>query len=420
MIRNTVFIVMLLVSSLVFSQSGTASPYSFSGLGDINFRGTQINRFMGDLDVYNDSIHVNLNNPGAYGDLKLTTYSLGLNYRSTKMTSSTDFNQIETSSLDYISIAIPTKKFGFGFGIIPYSSVGYQLSNIDDSVSPTLLNQYQGEGGVNKVFISVGFRSFKRFTFGATLNYDFGELRYKTLKFVEGVELGTILENKSNISGFDIKLSANADFPLNEKLTLRGMLTYAPDAKLTSSNSRIFYTQSINSQEGNYSDTEEIDLESRGLAKTKVNLASSLSIGTGIGQERKWFLGAQYTFTNTSGFKNNFLEIPNISYSDASKISVGGFYIPNYASLTSFFKRIVYRFGFRYEDTGISVNNFGLKETGITFGLGLPLANYSNVNIGMEYGSRGAATADLIEEKYWSIRVGFSLNDKWFVKRKYN
>ncbi len=373
MIRNTVFIVMLLVSSLVFSQSGTASPYSFSGLGDINFRGTQINRFMGDLDVYNDSIHVNLNNPGAYGDLKLTTYSLGLNYRSTEMTSSTDSNQIATSSLDYISVAIPTKKFGFGFGIIPYSSVGYQLSNIDDSASPTLLNRYQGEGGVNKVFISVGFRSFKRFTFGATLNYDFGELRYKTLKFVEGVELGTILENKSNISGFDIKLSANVDFPLNEKLTLRGMLTYAPNAKLTSSNSRIFYTQSINSQEGNYSDTEEIDLESRGLAKTKVNLASSLSIGTGIGQERKWFLGAQYTFTNTSGFKNNFLEIPNISYSDASKISVGGFYIPNYASLTSFFKRIVYRFGFRYEDTGISVNNFGLKETGITFGLGLPV-----------------------------------------------
>ena len=89
----------------------------------------QINQaFMGGLDiVYNDSLHANINNPGAYGDLKLTTYSLGLNYRSTAMTSSTDSNQIATSSLDYISIAIPTKKFGFGFGIIPYSSVGYQL-----------------------------------------------------------------------------------------------------------------------------------------------------------------------------------------------------------------------------------------------------------------------------------------------------
>ena len=91
MIRNTVFIITLLISSVVFSQSGTASPYSFSGLGDINFRGTQINRFMGDLDVYNDSIHANLNNPAAYGDLKLTTYSLGLNYRSTEMTSSIDY-----------------------------------------------------------------------------------------------------------------------------------------------------------------------------------------------------------------------------------------------------------------------------------------------------------------------------------------
>ena len=420
MIRNIVFILLMLFSTVVFSQTGTASPYSFSGLGDINFGGTQVNRFMGDLDVYNDSIHVNLNNPGAYGDLKLTTYSLGLNYRTTKMTSSTDSNEIATSSLDYISIAIPTKKFGFGFGIIPYSSVGYQLGNIDNTVSPTLLNQYQGEGGVNKVFLSFGFRSFKYFTFGATLNYDFGQLRYKTLKFVDGVELGTILENKSDISGFDIKLSANVDFPLNEKLTMRAMLTYAPDAKLTSNNSRIFYTQSINSQEGNYRDIEEIDLDSRGLAKTKTNLPSSFSIGAGIGKERKWFLGTQYTITNTSDFKNNFIEIPNISYADASKISLGGFYIPNYASLTSYFKRIVYRIGIRYEDTGIYVNNFGLKETGIIFGFGLPLANYSNINIGMEYGSRGGTTADLIEEKYWSIRVGFSLNDKWFIKRKYN
>ena len=27
---------------------------------------------------------------------------------------------------------------------------------------------------------------------------------------------------------------------------------------------------------------------------------------------------------------------------------------------------------------------------------------------------------NLFKENFWSFRVGFSLNDKWFIKRKYN
>ena len=60
MIRTTLKVFALLTGSFLFSQAGTISPYSFTGLGEVNFRGTQINRFMGGLEVYNDSIHANL------------------------------------------------------------------------------------------------------------------------------------------------------------------------------------------------------------------------------------------------------------------------------------------------------------------------------------------------------------------------
>ena len=76
--------------------------------------------------------------------------------------------------------------------------------------------------------------------------------------------------------------------------------------------------------------------------------------------------------------------------------------------------------GFRHEKTGIITNNFGIKETGINFGVGLPLNGYSNVNIGFEYGTRGNSESSLLKEKFWAMRVGFSLNDLWFVKRKFN
>ena len=121
MIRYFLQTFILLFTNVVFSQLGTTSPYSYFGLGEVNFRGTQINRFMGGLEIYNDSIHANLSNPSSYAKLKLTTYSLGLNYRNNNLTDSNDSKSLISSGLDYIGVAIPTNKFGFGFGIIPYT-----------------------------------------------------------------------------------------------------------------------------------------------------------------------------------------------------------------------------------------------------------------------------------------------------------
>ena len=61
-----------------------------------------------------------------------------------------------------------------------------------------------------------------------------------------------------------------------------------------------------------------------------------------------------------------------------------------------------------------------VEESGISFGVGIPLQQFSNVNIGVELGSRGKQNEIMIQENYWALMVGFSLNDVWFIKRKYN
>ena len=81
---------------------------------------------------------------------------------------------------------------------------------------------------------------------------------------------------------------------------------------------------------------------------------------------------------------------------------------------------MVYRFGFRTEQMSTIVNNIPLTETGISFGLGLPLAGLSNANVGLEISQRGQKEAGLVQETIVALRVGLSLNDIWFVKRKYN
>ena len=419
MIRNTFKLFALLTCSYIFSQTGTTSPYSYAGLGDVNFRGTHVNRFMGGLEIYNDSIHANLSNPSSYAKLKLTNYTLGLNYRINNMIGANETKSIASAGLNYIGVAMPTKYFGFGFGIIPYTSVGYKLSyleNVNDNEN--ILNLFEGEGGINKTFFSIGFRPLKFLSLGVTLNYNFGKIRYETGIFQDQVTLGTVLENISSISGLDLKLSTQLEIPIKDALELQAMLSYTPEANLISTNSRFYNTRSFLST-NNFGENVEISLIDFGLKRTNITIPDIISFGFGVGKERKWFAGVQYTMNAMQNFSHEFISLPNVGYDNAYQFSLGGFFIPDYSSITSYWKRIVFRMGFRHELTGILINNFGLKETGVNFGFGLPLAGFSNTNIGFEYASR-VADSKTYKENFWSFRIGFSLNDKWFIKRKYN
>jgi hypothetical protein len=140
----------------------------------------------------------------------------------------------------------------------------------------------------------------------------------------------------------------------------------------------------------------------------------------GFGENKKWFLGIQRNFIKSANFSNDFFSRSNIDYKDVKQWSVGGFFIPNYASFTSFWSRVVYRFGFRSEQMSLIVNNVPLTETGISFGVGLPLGSLSNANVGFEISRRGEKKSGLIQETLVAMRIGLSLNDIWFIKRKYN
>ncbi|MBT6161020.1 hypothetical protein N8873_04980 [Flavobacteriaceae bacterium] len=419
MVKKYVVSFFLLTSLIVSAQSGSVSPYSFSGLGEVNFRGTHANRTMGGVEVFTDSIHLNLLNPGSYGDLKFTTYSLGVNYKLNNFAATDVSNARATANLDYLAIGVPAGIFGFGFGVVPYSSVGYRVETralTDAGVNS--INRFEGEGGLNQAFVSVGIPFLKYFNVGATINYGFGNVLNQTAQIIEGITNGSYLSNQSSISGLSYNLSANVNIPLFKKYYFKGMYALQPEAGLTSRNLQTFFTQSIDG--GSLVDFEEINLAATGDDITSINLTKTNRIGIGFGQSSKWFLGAQLNYINSSNFKNEFFQQKNISYQDARQISVGGFYIPQYNSFSSYWKRVVYRFGLRSEKSSLVINNIPLTENGISFGMGLPMRGLSNANVGIEIGQRGEKSSQQFKESYFSLRIGLSLNDKWFIKRKFN
>ena len=412
-------IIFLAGSPFIFAQSNTSSPYSIGGLGEIAFKGNAINRHMGGLDIVSDSLHANINNPASLGDLKLVTYSLGLNYKSTKLSSNASNESVTSASINYLVVAIPTKKFTFGFGILPATSVGYRLQSVIDGENiNNVVNRNEGYGGLNQTFISIGFKVFEFLNFGVSANYNFGKITNESSRQEQNIDFGTFFTKTSSLVGFNYRFATQLKIPLTSKVRLDAMAYYVPKNSLTATNESVYFTRSVTTQD--LGDFENLDLAARNLKETSISLGDQYSFGLGITKEKKWFVGGQYYQRNSADYVDNFISLDNIMYANGSRLSFGGFYLPDYSSITSYWKRIVYRAGMRFEDTGVLFNNQPLKENGISFGVSLPMAGYSNANIGIEFGKRGSQDNGLIQESYWNLIVGLSLNDIWFIKRKFN
>lgn len=418
MIKKIASITFLFFALTAMAQKGSLSPYSFYGVGENIFKGTAENRMMGGLSSYSDSIHLNLQNPAGYAYLKRVNYSIGLNYTETKIESSEAHSKNTTSGVSYLAVGIPTKHFNFGFGILPKSAVGYRLQDEDTSVDPNRSTQWEGSGGVNQAFFSVGKKIVEDFGFGITVNYNFGALNHLSTLIVEDIELATILSNESNLSGFTYKFGLDYHQKLFSKWDFQANYQFAPQGKLNSSNEKYIITRPRLSNNGG--DEEKIDLSINDLDETTITIPQSHSFGFSVGENKKWAFGTQYTFAPSGGYQNKLYNQPDVEYKKSSQLSLGGFYIPEFNSFTSYLSRIVYRAGVRFEQTGLQVNNQSIDEFGISFGVGLPLTGFSSANIGVEFGKRGTTQQGLVEENFIAFRLGLSLNDRWFIKRKYN
>ena len=375
---------------------------------------------MGGLDVYIDSIHPNINNPASYSTLKATTYSIGLNYRKNNISNDSETQKITTSSIDYMGVSIPTKKFRFGFGIIPVSSIGYLLNESNQSIAENqVINRFSGEGGLNRAFLNVGFRVLKSIHVGFSTNYSFGDILYEKNQLIKGIQNGSYLESELSLSGISYKFALNSIMKLN-KIQIHSHFSFEPEGNLKSKNRQVIYTQSVLTESTSVGEVIEPDLSLRGTDETIFKSPKSISFGLGIAMDKKWFFGGQITNISNSSFVNDFINQPNIEYIDEKRVNFGGFFIPDYSSITSYWKRIVYRFGYRTDKKGYLINNESINENVITFGFGLPMAGVSNTNVTFELGKIGNKNNNLVEENYWTMRVGFSLNDIWFIKRKYN
>ncbi|MFM7896027.1 MAG: hypothetical protein ACKO8L_08880 [Flavobacterium sp.] len=411
MIKKLIVFACIIASLNSWAQDNTASPYSYYGLGEVKFKGTQDARAMGGLSITGDSIQLNLMNPASFSKLKMTTFAVGGTGNFTTFKTDAEKEKAQRTSFDYLAIGLPMGKFGMSFGLMPYSAVGYKNQRIEDRVYTS-----QGNGFINKVFIGGAYEINKNLNFGFDLNYHFGDI---TNIFTERVlqpdySYYTSRErNFTELNGISYTFGLLYDRKINSKIKLNTSLTYSPESKLSTNNSRniatVIYTSTGTEL---FNDSEDIQIPNNDLI-----IPSKISLGFGLSESRKWLIGSEITFTQNKNLVNRFDEIPNLSFENSTRIALGGYYIPKYDSFSSYFERIVYRGGFKYENTGLVLKNESINDYGMNFGFGLPLG-FSKVDLGFEFGKRGTTKNGLIQENYFNLSIGLNLNAKWFEKRK--
>lgn len=430
-------VLVLLASISVNAQITSQSPFSRYGIG--NIKGSLLPQFraMGGASTavnkptgYN---YINMQNPASYGSINFTTIDVGM---SGSITSIKKGDQSESSfngTLSHLALAFPvTHHSALSFGILPYSELGYSFSNqstisggpgSQNPSSEKVNNVYTGEGGLTKAYIGYGYQIGDHLRLGANAEYLFGNLiENKSVEFYEDPSaLASRIQNKNSIGGINFSYGIQYDIRLNSKTTLN--FGYSGSSASTINSTKTFlatkYIYTGVSGEDNTS-TETVD--SIGGAKTKFKLPLVHNFGIALQRDNKWMVAADFRMGNWSKLT---IDGTNQGLQDSWGASLGGQITPDISSINNYFSRVDYRFGLSYDKSYIRISDKDVKQMALTFGVGLPLANslqrtaFYKLNFTTEVGRRGTMQTGTLQENYINLHLGFTINDQWFRRFKF-
>jgi hypothetical protein len=411
MIKKITTLILILGAAITYAQQGTSSPYSYFGIGESKFKGAPEQKSMGGVSIFPDSTHVNLLNPASYSGLKFTAITVGGSGTFTTMETSDNSEKSKRSSLEYLAVGIPIGKFGVAFGLNPNTVVGYRVLN--KPTDNTTASQYEGEGGSNRVFLGGAYKVNDKLDIGLNANYYFGEITTISRMYTQDIQFGTRIDNILNINAFSLDLGVTYKGKIADKYDFHAAATFTPSYSIDIK--KLTYVGTVSTVSGyeRYDDIEELP-----IVTDKYKMPSTVGAGFGVGKFKKWFVAADMAISGKSDFSNP-ISGSYATYKNNSgyKLALGGFYIPNYNSFTSYFERVTYRGGVRYQDTGLEVNGEKITDIGASLGFNLPIGNgYSDLSFAFEYGKRGTVNAGLIQENYFNVTIGITIVDKWFRK----
>ena len=412
-----------IVATAAMAQSGTNSPYTRYGFGQLSDQSFGNSKAMGGIAYgLRDGLHINAANPASYSAVDSLTFlfDAGMSLQNTNFKENGVKTNAKNSTIDYIAMQFRLwKRMGMTMGFLPYSIVGYNMSktgmipNSEDQYGNTTskVTSYSGDGGLQQVFVGLGYKVFDNLSIGANFSYLYGEISHtSSLTFSNPNADTSVRSDKLEINDYKLDLGMQYTQHFGKKHTLNLGAVYSLGHDINGTGYKFKETYLSGSTIPTRQTVDTI--------KNAFSLPHTFGIGITYVYNNRLTVGVDYTlqkweetkFFNESG-----------KFQDRTKIAIGAEYLPN-AIGRNYLKRIRYRAGAYYSDPYAKVDGKeGAREYGVSFGLGLPLEVFqgrSILNISGQYVKVSPKVKGMLEENYLRVNIGLTFNDRWFMKWK--
>jgi len=421
------FILMALLTCSVLAQTNTNSPYTRFGLGQMSQTGFDRGRAMGGIGLgLRDNNHLNYLNPASFSasDTMSFLFDFGVMGSYTTLETSQMSSNYFAGHLDHIALAFPiTKWWSASVGVLPYSKVGYSIKEETDDPNIGLIDYlHTGNGGINQLYLGTALEFFNAISIGANFKYLFGSIDLvRSIDFPEENYFSSPeTESRTIVNDFVVNLGLQYHQMIGGKFELTLGVIFDIKSGLNAENTlikrNVFLGTSVAISDSTYLDPVFILEESTRAGK--IVIPQNLGAGFSIKYDNRFVLGLDYyeqDWTNSTFFNEK------APFAKSNSIRAGLQVIPNPRATRGYYNLISLRAGAHHTNSYLQLKGSQLKDSGISFGVGLPLrGGKSSFNLAFELGRRGTLENDLILENYKFLSFSLTLYDIWFMKRKFD
>ena len=387
------------------AQNMTSSPFSRFAYGDLNENVPTGYRGMGGVGIgMRNNRAINPSQPASYTACDTLTFMFDVAASASwsRYRDAGGLKNKANGNLEYVTMQFPLYKrwIAMSVGLLPYSSVGYNISLSDSTAGGAYhyVTNYYGDGNISEVYGGLSFNICNWFALGFNVYYMWGDLsRMRSLTFVESGLNPTIQDEILSVSS--VRLRYGAQF---------------------------FHTWGAHSINVGAIFESKMKLNSE-LVLIETQSEDSIPIyKDGWQLPMVWGVGASYNWANrlTIGFDFERQHMASALYNgaegrwsglqDKNRYAFGVEYRHNPAG-RKYVERMLWRAGVSVQDEYLAA--VGAKRISASIGIGFPLWTIGTViNTTIEYTHRGTPSG--LEDNSLRFTIGASIAENWFFKRK--
>ena len=304
-------------------------------------------------------------------------------------------------NLEYVTLQFPLWKrwIAMSVGLLPYSSVGYDITESDSTAGGGYHynRSYLGEGNISQVYGGLSFNICNWLALGMNVYYMWGELSHmRMLSFTETDANSTIQYENLSVSNVRFRAGAQLFHTFGDHSVSLGAI-YEHKLKLNS---------------------ELLIFETQGDTSYLVQDAWELPMVWGVGGSYNWAnrLTVAFDFERQGMASALYGGLPGrmSGLQDRNRYALGIEYRHNPAG-RKYAERMLWRAGVSVQDEYLAM--VGSKKISACIGIGFPVFSVGTVvNTTIEYIHRGNPAG--LEDNSLRFTVGVSVAENWFFKRK--